>query len=167
MGTFPLVRNARYTESCPFISFLQLQQQQNIYKWFQIIQTNGICKNQNLSMRVRNIKSFGTLRFKWITQSRPEDQIQLSWTRRKKCDMMDFAVPVNYRVKLKEIENWIRIWTSVKNWRNNRTWKWQLCSLLLECLETLWRSLLIRMEELVIQVRIKIIQRMTLLKKLV
>ena len=64
-----------------------------------IILPNGTCTNQNLSWRMRCIKFSGILRFKPI----PEDQTTPA-PPKKKLRMVDFVVPENHRVKIKESE---------------------------------------------------------------
>ena len=54
---------------------------------------------------MRRMKFSGILRYKQITQFRPEiSNVVLINTNKRTCDQMDFAVTVDHRAKIKEIE---------------------------------------------------------------
>ena len=51
------------------------------------MQTNGICTNQNLSLKIKCRKFIGTWRYKWFTQSRQQDQTWFfNWQEEKKSE---------------------------------------------------------------------------------
>ena len=64
-----------------------------------------------------HINSNGT--YKWIT--RPYDNQQ----KKRTCKIVDFAVPADHWIKLKEVKRKISTWTLLGNWKKYGTWRWQ------------------------------------------
>ena len=63
--------------------------------------TNGICTTHHLSKKMTHTNSYGTLTYKRIT--RRLDHIIIN-NNKKICKIVDFAVPADHRIKLKEWE---------------------------------------------------------------
>ena len=63
----------------------------------------GKCTNQNLSWKMLHMKFFETLRYKRSTQFKGPDIILIYKTKRT-FHLVDFAVSMNHRLKLKEIK---------------------------------------------------------------
>ena len=52
-----------------------------------------------MSKKMRPIKFSATLRYKQITQFQPEDKTVLINKKERICHQVDFAAPVNHRIK--------------------------------------------------------------------
>ena len=68
------------------------------------IRMNGICTTQHLSKRMTHIHSYGILTFKRITLSHPEDHNNQQTKKKIIWKVVDFGVPADHRIKLKEWE---------------------------------------------------------------
>ena len=53
---------------------------------------------------VTHTNSFGTLTYKQVTKSRPEDQILQKSIKNRTCKIVNFPVPADHKIKLKESE---------------------------------------------------------------
>ena len=70
-----------------------------------IIRTNGICTTQHLSWKITHINSYGTLTYtrgsiKLGQKTRPNN----NQPKKRTCKIVDFAVPDEHGIKLKEWE---------------------------------------------------------------
>ena len=73
-------------------------------------------------------KPYGILIYKWITNQL--DLIIINKKKKKRtCKIVDFAVPADHRVKLKESEKKDKYLDLAKDWKNCGTWKWRLYQL--------------------------------------
>ena len=69
------------------------------------IRTSGIWKTQNPSKKMGRKKFSGILRYKRITESQPDHQFPVTIDKKKRIyRIVDFAVPADHWVKLKENE---------------------------------------------------------------
>ena len=80
---------------------------------------------------MRRTKFSEILRYEQITKSQPDTRPSDNFKKKRTCWIVDFAVPVDHRVKLKEAKRRISTTTLLGDWKNCGTWKWrlyQLCS---------------------------------------
>ena len=77
--------------------------------WSFTIRINYICTTQNLSC------DFEIQTDHLISARRPD--LIIIKKKNKTCRILDFAIPGDHKIKLKENE---------KNWKSCRTWKWRL-----------------------------------------
>ena len=65
-----------------------------------------------------------------LIPARRPDLIIINKKKKKKiCKIVDFAVPADHRIKLKECERRISTSTLLENWKNCVTCRWQLYQL--------------------------------------
>ena len=95
------------------------------------IRTNDLYTTQNLSREMRRTNSFGTLKYKrghLISSRRPDLVIVNKEKKRENLLKLNFAVPADHRVKMKESEKKkrkINTWTLLENSKNCGTWEWR------------------------------------------
>ena len=61
--------------------------------------------------------------------ARRPDLIIINKKKKRICKFVDFAVPADHRIKLKEYERKINTSTLQENWKNSGTLRWQLYQL--------------------------------------
>ena len=110
--------------------------------------TANCVRNLNLIIRIKwclynppTVLENGTHKFHWdfitkmdhlISARRPHLTVVDKKKKKKKkkkertCKIVDFAVPADYRIKLKKVKRRIGTWTLLDNWKNYGTWKWCL-----------------------------------------
>ena len=101
-----------------------------VRNWNLTIGTSGICIRRNPSRRMRCTNFSGILRYKEIRNldhtTRPSDnQKKKKKEREGACRIVGFAVPVDYRVKLKESKKSDTYLDIVREVENYGTWRWR------------------------------------------
>ena len=102
--------------------------------------------------------SCGTLIYKLITESRPEDQ------KKKICKIVDFAVPADHRIKLKECEKRDKYLELAKELKKIWNMKVTIIPIVIGAFDTVTKGLLKGLEDLEVGDRGETIQTTALLK---
>ena len=96
--------------------------------------TNEMCRTRNLTQTDKILLDFEIHTYNLFLARRPDIGIVNKKKEKEKriCRIEDFAVPADYRVKLKEsemIEKYLYLARELKN--TNGNWKWGWCQLIL------------------------------------
>ena len=84
--------------------------------------------------------------------------------KQRTCQIMDFAVLANHRVKLKEGEKRDKFLDIAREQKNYGTWKWWWWPIVIGALSTVTKGLVKGLEELEIKTRVETIQISALLR---
>ena len=111
------------------------------------------------------INAYGTLTYKRITWSRPEDQtIIIKKKKGRTCKIVDFAVPAGHRVKLKECEKKDKYLDLARELKKLWTMQVTIIPIVIGAFGTVTKGLLKGLEDLEIGWRVETIQTTVLLR---
>ena len=138
--------------------------------------TNGICTTQHLSYKMTHTNFYGTLIY--LISARRPDLIIINKKKKKKknnkktkkknkkkiCKIVDFAVPADRRIKLKECEKRDNTSTLLENWKKLWYMKVTIIPIVISAFSTVTKGLLKGLEDLKVGSRVETIQTTALLK---
>ena len=126
------------------------------------IQTNGICTTQHLSKKMTCINSYGTLTYKRIPARRP-DLIIINNNKKRIYKIVDFAVPTDYRINLKESEKKDKYLDLARELKKLWNMKVTIVPIVIDALGTITKGLLKGLEDFEVGGRVETIQMTVLL----
>ena len=132
--------------------------------WSLTIPTNGICTTQNLSCRMRHklLWDFDIQTDNLISDKR-RDLIIITKKKKRTCQIVDFAVPADHRVKLKESEKKEKYLDLARELKKLQNMKGTVIPIVIGALVTVTKGLVQRLEDLEITGWVETIQTTALL----
>ena len=127
------------------------------------IQTNGICITQHISKKMTHMNFLGALAYTRIT--RRSDLILINKKKKKRiCKIVDFALPADHRIKLKEREKKDKYLDLARELKKLWNMMVTIIPIVIGAFGTVTKGLLKGLEDLEVGGRVETIQTTALLR---